>query len=70
MNEPATIATQTDMGELDPGLLASIVQRASAPGFDRFRAQLRSSGYCARPVRLRGEICDREVFRSIHGRRV
>jgi replication initiator protein RepSA len=58
VSEPATIATPTEMGELDPGLLAGIVQRASAPGFDRFRSQLRSSGYCARPVRLRGEVCD------------
>jgi hypothetical protein len=64
VNEPAAIATPTDTGEFDPGLVAGIVQRASAPGFDRFRAQLRSSGYCARPVRLRGEICDQ------HGQRV
>ena len=58
------LAVLADTGGLDPELLAGIVKRASAPGFDRFRSQLRSSGYCARPVRLRGEICDR------HGHRV
>lgn len=58
MNEPATIAAETDIGGPDPGLIAGMVERASAPGFDRFRSQLRFSGYCARPVRLRGEICD------------
>jgi hypothetical protein len=47
-----------EAGGLDPALLAGIVRRVSAPGFDRFQAQLRSSGFCVRPVRLRGEICD------------
>jgi hypothetical protein len=64
MSEPATTAALADTGGLDPELLAGIVQRASAPRFERFRSQLRSSGYCARPVRLRGEICDQ------HGQRV
>jgi hypothetical protein len=63
MSEPATI-TRIAEAESDPVLLAGIVQRASAPGFERFRSQLRSSGYCALPVRLRGEICDQ------HGQRV
>lgn len=49
---------------IDPALLAEIVDRASKPGFDRFQSQLRSSGYCARPVRLRGEVCDH------HGHRI
>jgi hypothetical protein len=52
------ITPQSDGGRLDQALLAGIVERASRPGFDRFRAQLRSSGYCARPVRLRGHVCD------------
>jgi hypothetical protein len=60
----ATITPAAETGGLDPDLLAGIVRRASAPGFDRFRSQLRSSGYCARPVRLRGEVCDQ------HGHRV
>jgi hypothetical protein len=64
MSERATITPTGETGGLDPVLLDGIMQRASAPGFDRFRSQLRSSGYCARPVRLRGEICDQ------HGHRV
>jgi hypothetical protein len=56
-------ATTTSAGgrsEIDPALLAGIIQRVSAPKFARFRGQLRSSGYCARPVRLRGEIRTRD----------
>jgi hypothetical protein len=64
MSEPAIPMPTVDPGGFDPALLDGIVQRASAPGFDRFRSQLRSSGYCARPVRLRGEVCDQ------HGQRV
>jgi hypothetical protein len=41
-------------------LVRELVQRAARPDFARFEAQLRSSGYCARPVRLQGrsETCD------------
>jgi hypothetical protein len=54
------ITTEREIGGIDSVLLAGIVERVSSPGFVRFRGQLRSSGYCARPVRLRGEIrtCD------------
>jgi hypothetical protein len=47
-------------GALSPELLEGIVERAGRPDFPAFEAQLRSSGYCARPVRLRGSIetCD------------
>ena len=50
---------------LDPELLGGLLERAARPDYPRFEAQLRSSGYCARPVRLRGRIetCDG------HGRR-
>jgi replication initiator protein RepSA len=43
-----------------PDLIAGIVERAGRPDFARFEAQVRSSNYCARPVRLRGhvETCD------------
>src|SRR4051794_10764287 len=41
---------------LSPELLDGIVARAARPDFPAFEAQLRSSGYCARPVRLRGTI--------------
>jgi hypothetical protein len=60
MPAPVTISTEDEVGGFDAALLAGIVQRVGSPGFGRFRGQLRSSGYCARPVRLRGEIrtCD------------
>jgi hypothetical protein len=50
---------------LAPELVDALVARAGRPDFARLEAQLRSSGYCARPVRLRGQIvtCDG------HGRR-
>jgi len=56
---------------LDPGLapelLGGLVARAARPDFPRFEAQLRSSGYCARPVRLRGRIetCDGDGRRRV-----
>jgi len=42
-----------------------VVDRLIRPDYPRFEAQLRSSGYCAQPVRLQGrvEVCDG------HGRR-
>jgi len=43
---------------LSPELLAGLVDRAARPDFPRFEAQLRSSGCCAHPVRLRGEVRD------------
>jgi hypothetical protein len=43
-----------------PGLIDALVARAARSDFAQFEAQLRSSGYCAHPVRLRGvvERCD------------
>jgi hypothetical protein len=64
MSARAMTPTTTGAAGLDPGLVAGIAARARQPGFDRFQAQLRSSGYCHRPVRLRGEVCDG------HGHRV
>lgn len=48
------------MTALSDALLDGVVDRISRPDYDRFEAHLRSSGYCARPVRLRGsiEVCD------------
>jgi hypothetical protein len=45
---------------LAPELLAQLAARAGRPDFPRLEAQLRSSGYCARPVRLEGhvEVCE------------
>ena len=50
---------------ITPELLGELAARAGRPDFPRLEAQLRSSGYCARPVRLQGtiETCDG------HGRR-
>src|SRR3954464_11709022 len=48
------------MTTVTPELLADLLERAARPDFDAFEAHLRSSGYCARPVLLRGSIetCD------------
>jgi hypothetical protein len=45
---------------LDDALLAGVVDRLIRPDYPAFEAQLRSSGYCARPVRLQGrvDVCD------------
>jgi len=50
-----------------PELLRALAERAGRPDFPRLQAQLRSTGYCARPVRLRGriEICDRHGHRHV-----
>jgi hypothetical protein len=41
-------------------LLDGVIARMTRPDYARFDAQLRSSGYCAHPVRLRGhiDVCD------------
>jgi hypothetical protein len=48
------------MTELSGALLEGVVHRLTQPDYRAFEAQLRSSGYCARPVRLSGsvEVCD------------
>jgi hypothetical protein len=45
---------------LEDPLLAGIVARMTRADYPAFEAQLRSSGYCARPVRLQGrvDVCD------------
>jgi hypothetical protein len=53
------------MTTLAPELVSELARRAARPDFDRLQAQLRSSGYCARPVRLQGRI---ETCEG-HGRR-
>jgi hypothetical protein len=52
---------------MDPELAHGLVARAARPDYPRFEAQLRSSGYCARPVLLRGRIetRDREGGRRV-----
>jgi hypothetical protein len=48
------------MTELAGALLEGVVDRLTRPDYRAFEAQLRSSGYCARPVRLSEsvEVCD------------
>jgi hypothetical protein len=48
------------MTELSGALLDGVIGRLTRPDYRAFEAQLRSSGFCARPVRLRGsvEVCD------------
>ena len=41
---------------ITPELLRAVAGRAGRPDYPRFEAQLRSSGYCARPVRLQGRV--------------
>jgi hypothetical protein len=45
---------------ITPELVDGLLERASRPDFPKLEAQLRSSGYCSRPVRLVGSIetCD------------
>jgi replication initiator protein RepSA len=45
---------------MDDALLAGVVDRLIRPDYPAFEAQLRSSGYCERPVRLQGrvDVCD------------
>jgi hypothetical protein len=52
-------------GVLEGALLDGVLERLMRPDYRAFEAQLRSSGYCERPVRLKGrvEVCDG------HGRR-
>jgi hypothetical protein len=50
---------------LEGALLDGVLERITRPDYRAFEAQLRSSGYCERPVRLKGsvQVCDG------HGRR-
>jgi len=51
---------------LDGALLGGVIERVTRSDYAGFEAQLRSSGYCARPVRLRGhvEVCDGDGHRQ------
>jgi Replication initiator protein, pSAM2 len=42
--------------EPSPELLRELAERVARPDFARFEAQLRSSGYCAHPIRLQGHV--------------
>jgi hypothetical protein len=57
---PPCAADVPGVPAVTPELLRVVAERAGRRDFPRFEAQLRSSGYCAKPVRLRGhvETCD------------
>src|SRR5205085_2334007 len=61
MTQPAPAETVT------PELLDALAARVARPDFHRLQAQLRSSCYCARPVRLQGRIetCDGDGRRRL-----
>ncbi len=48
-------------------ILDGLIARAARPDFEAFAAQVRSSNYCVRPVRLRGtiETCDAHGLRRV-----
>jgi len=50
----------TPLAVMDDPLLAGVVDRMIRRDYPAFEAQLRSSGYCERPVRLQGrvDVCD------------
>lgn len=56
------------VSELSGALLDEVLWRVGRPDYRGFEAQLRSSGYCARRVRLRGtvEVCDGHGGRPAH----
>src|SRR3954447_15955032 len=60
MGTTSRMTTLAPNAEPSPELLRELAPRAGRPDYARFEAQLRSSGYCARPVRLVGRIetCD------------
>jgi hypothetical protein len=49
MSEPVLV------GEVLPGVLQEVIARAG-PGYDRWMEQVEQTGYCAHPVRLRGQV--------------
>ncbi len=44
----------------DPITLADLLRVANSPGFDRWQEQIRRTGGCAHPIRLRGETVTRD----------
>jgi Replication initiator protein, pSAM2 len=53
---PSPATAETEAG-LDPALIGDLCRRAGDPaGLDRWRAQVRSVGFCQRPIRLAGAV--------------
>ena len=57
------------VGELLPGVLAEVVDRAGH-GYERWAEQVAATGYCAHPVRLRGRVdhadCESGEVRTVY----
>lgn len=49
--------------ELTPPLVKELAELAGRPEFPALQRQLKGTGWCARPVRLRGEVCDQHGTR-------
>jgi hypothetical protein len=49
----------TGLTAITPDLVAELAERAADTDFVRLERQLKSTGYCARPVRLKGhtDVC-------------
>jgi hypothetical protein len=56
-------ATAPTVPELTSELVADLIDCASRPDFDLLRRRLKGTGHCARPVRLRGAVCDHNGVR-------
>ena len=53
MTAPSVVAADGPIGPV----LAQVLARAADPEqWERFERQMRSTGYCRRPVRLRGQV--------------
>ncbi len=61
------LTVPTPAAGLSRELLSGVLERAGRPDFEAFEARLRSSGFCARPVRLEGkiEVCDGRGHRRV-----
>ncbi|MFE7981758.1 replication initiator protein RepSA [Streptomyces cellulosae] len=58
---PAAVADVAAAVGTDPLTLADLLRVASAPGFDRWREQIRRTGGCANPIRLQGSTVTRDA---------
>jgi hypothetical protein len=57
---PSEVAPQVASAGIDPVTLADLLRLANLPGFDRWQEQVRRTGGCAQPIRLRGQTITRD----------
>jgi hypothetical protein len=58
---PEAVAGAAAFLGTDPLTLADLLRVANAPGFDRWQEQIRRTGGCANPIRLRGQTVTRDA---------